>query len=296
MGDVYRGRDPRLGRDVAIKVLPANASAEIPVDFSASSRKREPPRRSIIRTSSRFTDVGVHDGAPYIVSELLEGQTLRARLSNGPIPVRTALDYAVQIATGLAAAHEKGIVHRDLKPDNVFVTPDGRVKILDFGLAKLNDQESTGVVSRVLPTFPPGTSPGLVLGTTGVYVSGTGPWRDRRSPHRYLRARRRPLRDAHGKARVRPRGPFPEMMTAILRDDIPDLHNSNPQVSLPVEQLLRRCLDKIPARRFEAMHDLAIALSTIEAAPTSSSTRSCRCRSLCRQCLRNGDRVYRLRR
>ena len=270
MGEVYRGRDPRLGRDVAIRVLPANASS----DPGRLQRFEQEARAAAALNHPNLLavyDVGVHDGAPYIVSELLEGQTLRARLSNGPIPVRTALDYAVQIAHGLAAAHEKGIVHRDLKPDNVFVTPDGRVKILDFGLAKLIDQESTGVVSSVLPTSPPGTSPGLVLGTTG-YMSPEqvrGEHVDRRTDvfalgvvlYEMLTGRRAFVRET-----------VPETMSAILRNDLPDIHSSNPQVSLPLEQVLRRCVDKDPARRFEAMHDLAIALSTIEAAPTSSST------------------------
>ena len=154
---------------------------------------------------------------------------------------------------------------------HVFVTPDGRVKILDFGLAKLIDQESTGVVSSVLPTSPPGTSPGLVLGTTG-YMSPEqvrGEHVDRRTDvfalgvvlYEMLTGRRAFVRDT-----------VPETMTAILRDDVPDLRNSNPQVSLPLEQLMRRCLDKDPARRFEAMRDLASALSTIEVTPTSSTT------------------------
>ena len=270
MGEVYRGRDPRLGRDVAIKVLPANASS----DPGGLQRFEQEARAAAALDHPNILavyDVGVYDGVPYIVSELLEGQTLRERVSSGPIPMRTALDYAVQIAHGLAAAHENGIVHRDLKPDNVFLTRDGRVKILDFGLANLIDQESTGVVSSVLPTSPPGTSPGLVLGTTG-YMSPEqvrGEHVDRRTDifalgvvlYEMLTGRRAFLRET-----------IRETMTAILRDDLPDIHSSNPQVSLPLEQLLRRCVDKDPARRFEAMHDLAIALSTIEAAPASSTT------------------------
>ncbi|MET0166226.1 MAG: serine/threonine-protein kinase [Vicinamibacterales bacterium] len=270
MGEVYRGRDPRLGRDVAIKVLPANASS----DPGRLQRFEQEARAAAALNHPNILavyDVGVYDGVPYIVSELLEGQTLRERVSSGPIPIRTALDYAVQIAHGLAAAHEKGIVHRDLKPDNVFLTRDGRVKILDFGLAKLIDQESTGVVSGVLPTSPPGTIPGLVLGTTG-YMSPEqvrGEHVDRRTDvfalgvvlYEMLTGRRAFVRDT-----------VPETMTAILRDDVPDLRNSNPQVSLPLEQLMRRCLDKDPARRFEAMHDLASALSTIEVTSPSSTT------------------------
>jgi len=268
MGEVYRGRDPRLGRDVAIKVLPSNAST----DPGRLQRFEQEARAAAALNHPNILavyDVGVHDGVPYIVSELLEGQTLRDCLSKGPIPVRTALDYAVQIAQGLAAAHERGIVHRDLKPDNVFVTSHARVKILDFGLAKLIDQESTGLVSSVLPTSPPGTSPGLVLGTTG-YMSPEqvrGELVDRRTDifalgvvlYEMLTGRRAFVRET-----------VPETMTAILRDDTPDIHNSNPQVSSSLDQLLRRCLDKDPARRFQSTQDLAFALSTAGTASTSS--------------------------
>jgi eukaryotic-like serine/threonine-protein kinase len=270
MGEVYRGRDPRLGRDVAIKVLPANASS----DPGRLQRFEQEARAAAALNHPNILavyDVGVDDGAPYIVSELLDGQTLGDRLSSGPVPVRTALDYAVQIAHGLAVAHEKGIVHRDLKPDNVFVTADGRVKILDFGLARLIDQETGGVVSSVVPTSPPGMNLGLVLGTTG-YMSPEqvrGEHVDRRTDvfalgvllYEMLTGRRAFVRET-----------VPETMSAILRNDLPDIHSSNPQVSLPLEQVLRRCVDKDPARRFEGMHDLAIALSTIEVASTSSTT------------------------
>ena len=177
----------------------------------------------------------------------------------------------MQIAHGLAAAHEKGIVHRDLKPDNMFVTTDARVKILDFGLAKLIDQDASGSVATVLPTAAPGTKPGLVLGTSG-YMSPEqvrGSLVDRRTDifalgvvlYEMLTGRRAFARET-----------VPETMTAILRDDIPDLHDSNPQVSLQLEQLLRRCLDKDPAQRFQSTQDLALALSTIKAVPTSSTT------------------------
>src|SRR5258708_1205813 len=136
MGEVYRARDQRLGRDVAIKVLPGN-------------QRLDPERRARFEQEARAAgalnhpnivsiyDIGVEDGSLYIVEELLEGETLRDRLRHGPIPVRKAVDYALQAARGLAAAHAKGIVHRDLKPENVFLTRDARVKILDFGLAKL---------------------------------------------------------------------------------------------------------------------------------------------------------------
>jgi len=270
MGEVYRGRDPRLGRDVAIKVLPANASS----DPGGLQRFEQEARAAAALDHPNILavyDVGVYDGVPYIVSELLDGQTLRDRLSSGLVPVRTALDFAVQIAHGLAAAHENGIVHRDLKPDNVFVTADGRVKLLDFGLARLIDQETSGVVSSVVPTSPPGMNPGLVLGTTG-YMSPEqvrGAIVDRRTDvfalgvvlYEMLTGRRAFVRET-----------VPETVSAILRNDLSDIHSSNPQVSLPLEQVLRRCVDKDPARRFEGMHDLAVALGTIEVTSTSSTT------------------------
>ena len=142
MGEVYRAHDMRLNRDVAIKVLP-------------SSLAKDPERLRRFEQEARATgvlnhpnilaiyDIGSHDNSPYIVSELLNGQTLRERLSDSPLPIRKATEYGIQTAHGLAAAHEKGIVHRDLKPENVFVTNEGRVKILDFGLAKLTEPEGS---------------------------------------------------------------------------------------------------------------------------------------------------------
>ena len=137
MGEVYRARDPRLGRDVAIKVLPASVSEDadrlrrFEQEARAASALNHPNILAVY-------DIGAQNGTPYVVSELLEGQTLGAKIGGRALPLRKALDYALQLAKGLAAAHAKGIVHRDLKPENVFVTNDGHVKILDFGLAKLS--------------------------------------------------------------------------------------------------------------------------------------------------------------
>src|SRR5512141_845897 len=169
MGEVYRARDPRLGREVAIKVLPSSFSQ----DADRLKRFEQEARAAGVLNHPNITavyDLGSHDGSPYIVTELLEGETLRSRLSTGPLPVRKAIEYAVQIARGLAAAHEKGIVHRDLKPENLFVTKDGRVKILDFGLAKLKQAEPGSEGETNLPTGTAGTEPGVVLGTMG-YMS-----------------------------------------------------------------------------------------------------------------------------
>ena len=141
MGEVYRARDSRLGRDVAIKVLPSFLSAD-----SDRLRRFEQEARAAAALNHpnilAVHQMGTYEGAPYLVSELLEGETLREQLKRGRLSVRKAIDYGVQIARGLAAAHEKGIVHRDLKPENLFVTKDGRVKILDFGLAKLTQPQS----------------------------------------------------------------------------------------------------------------------------------------------------------
>src|SRR6266480_3202221 len=138
MGEVYRARDEKLNRDVAIKVLPVALSADaerlrrFEQEAQAAGALNHPNILSIFH-------IGTHDGAPYIVSELLEGETLRERMAGAALPQRKATDYALQIAHGLAAAHSKGIIHRDLKPENIFVTRDGRLKILDFGLAKLRN-------------------------------------------------------------------------------------------------------------------------------------------------------------
>ena len=169
MGEVYRARDERLKRDVAVKVLPASFSSDgerlrrFEQEAQAAGALNHPNILAIY-------DVGSFEGEPYVVSELLEGETLRSRLTAGALPQRKAIDYAVQAAHGLAAAHEKGIVHRDLKPENLFVTKDGRVKILDFGLAKLTQPEDPGSEQTNLPTATKGTEPGVVLGTLG-YMS-----------------------------------------------------------------------------------------------------------------------------
>src|SRR5258705_9435322 len=150
MGEVYRAEDPRLGREVAIKVLPPSLSQ----DADRLRRFEQEARAAGVLNHPNITavyDIGTHDGAPYVVQELLEGETLRVALSGGKLPQRKAIDHALQIAHGLAAAHEKGIVHRDLKPENLFITRDGRVKILDFGLAKLTLSEAGPAGSR-MPT------------------------------------------------------------------------------------------------------------------------------------------------
>src|SRR6266446_2423807 len=168
MGEVYRARDEKLNRDVAIKVLPTALSQDedrlrrFEQEAQAAGALNHPNILAVY-------DVGTHDGSPYIVSELLAGDELREQLNDGSLPQGKALDYAQQIAQGLAAAHERGITHRDLKPENLFVTTDGRVKILDFGLAKLRPTRNESVSSEI-DTRKQITDPGAVMGTVG-YMS-----------------------------------------------------------------------------------------------------------------------------
>ncbi|HTD52784.1 MAG TPA: protein kinase, partial [Thermoanaerobaculia bacterium] len=260
MGEVYRARDARLGRDVAIKVLPQSFSA----DADRLRRFEQEARAAGILNHPNITavyDVGTQDGVAYVVQELLEGETLRSTLAGGKLSMRRAIDYALQIAHGLAAAHDKGIVHRDLKPENIFVTNDGRVKILDFGLAKLTDREESGQTTN-LPTAAPGTEPGMVLGTLG-YMSPEqvrGRPADARSDifsfgailHEMLSGQRAFRGDSAA-----------DTMSAILKEDPPDLSITNQTVSPGLERIVRHCLEKNPEQRFHSAHDLAFDLGAL---------------------------------
>ena len=260
MGEVYRAKDPRLGRDVAIKVLPASFSA----DADRLRRFEQEARAAGILNHPNITavyDIGTHEGAPYVVQELLEGETLRAALAGGKLSQRKAIDYALQIAHGLAAAHEKGIVHRDLKPENLFVTKDGRVKILDFGLAKLTHQEEGGQATN-LPTASAGTEPGVVMGTLG-YMSPEqvkGKSADTRSDifsfGAILYEMLSGQRAFHGDSAA-------ETMSAILREEPPDLSVTNQSISPGLERIVRHCIEKNPEQRFHSAHDVAFALEAL---------------------------------
>jgi serine/threonine protein kinase/Tol biopolymer transport system component len=260
MGEVYRARDPRLGREVAIKVLPASFSA----DADRLRRFEQEARAAGILNHPNLTavhDIGTHEGAPYVVQELLEGETLRSALSGGKLSTRRAIDYSLQIVHGLAAAHEKGIVHRDLKPENIFVTSDGRVKILDFGLAKLTQIEDKSQATN-LPTEAAGTEPGVVLGTLG-YMSPEqvrGKPADARSDifsfgailYEMLSGRRA----FHGDSAA-------DTMSAILKEDPPDLSVTNQSVPPGLDRIVRHCLEKSPERRFHSAHDIAFDLESL---------------------------------
>jgi Tol biopolymer transport system component len=269
MGEVYRARDPRLGRDVAVKVLPAAFSA----DLERLHRLEQEARSAAALNHPNILavyDIGQHDSSPYIVSELLEGETLRERLNGGALPVRKAVECAVQIAHGLAAAHEKGIVHRDLKPENVFVTGDGRVKILDFGLAKLTQAEAAVAALSALPTTPPETLPGVVLGTIGYMAPEQvrGLAADHRSD---IFAFGAILYEMLSGRRAFHRETGAETMTAILKDNPPELPTSERHIPATLARIVDRCLEKNAPARFQTASDLAFALDSVSSQSDSAA-------------------------
>ncbi|HJZ81541.1 MAG TPA: protein kinase, partial [Pyrinomonadaceae bacterium] len=260
MGEVYRARDIRLGRDVAVKVLPASLSADTDrlhrfEQEACAAGALNHPNILVIH------HIDTHDGAPYIVSELLEGETLRKRMSGTAMAQRRVIDYASQVAHGLAAAHEKGIVHRDLKPENVFITNDGRVKILDFGLAKLTQLDGSQSQTEI-PTRRVDTNPGVIMGTVG-YMSPEQV-KGRQVDHRadifsfgaILYEMLSGRRAFHGESPA-------ETMSAILREDPPELSETNHNVSPALERLVNHCLEKNPEERFHSARDLAFALESL---------------------------------
>ena len=259
MGEVYQARDGRLGRDVAIKVLPA-------------LRSRDPERLRRFEQEARAAaalnhpnilavfQMGMHSGAPYIVSELLEGGTLREQLARGPMSLRKAIDCGAQIARGLAAAHEKGIAHRDLKPENLFLTRDGRVKILDFGLAKLTQPQLSSDSGG--PTLTQGTEPGVVMGTVGYMspeqVSG------RKIDHRTdIFAFGAILFEMLTGKRAFQKPTAAETMTAILNEDPPGISQLVQTVPPALQRIVQRCLEKNPEQRFQSASDLGFALEAL---------------------------------
>jgi serine/threonine protein kinase/Tol biopolymer transport system component len=270
MGEVYQARDMELGRDVAVKVLPSTFSTDATrlqrfQQEACAAGALNHPNVLIVH------DIGAHDGAPYVVSELLEGETLRKRIGGTALGQRRAIDYALQIANGLAAAHEKGIIHRDLKPDNIFVTNDGRVKILDFGLAKLTQLDGNQSQTDV-PTRRVDTDPGVVMGTVG-YMSPEqlkGRAVDQRSDifsfgaiiYEMLSGRRA----FRGESAA-------ETMSAILKEDPPELSDTNKAVSPALERFVHHCLEKNPESRFHSARDLAFALESLSGStPISAET------------------------
>jgi len=266
MGEVYRARDPALKREVAIKVLPSFVSRDpdrlhrFEQEAQAAAALNHPNILAVYQ-------FGVFEGAPYLVSELLEGGTLRQVLQRGPLPVRKTIDHAVQIAHGLAAAHEQGIVHRDLKPENLFVTKDGRIKILDFGLAKLiqTQPDSDGNA----PTMTSGTDPGMVMGTAGYMspeqVRGKGV--DHRTD---IFAFGAILYEMLTGTRAFHRTTSAETMTAILNDDPPAISQLVQSIPPGLQRVAHRCLEKNPEQRFHSASDLAFALEALSESGSSA--------------------------
>jgi Tol biopolymer transport system component len=267
MGEVYRARDPRLGRDVAIKVLHA-AVAESPERLQRFEQEARAAAALNHPNILAVHDIGRHAGAPFIVSELLEGQTLRARLDEGPIPIRKAIDYAVQVAQGLAAAHDRGIVHRDLKPENLFLTADGHVKILDFGLAKLTQVETKPASATLAPTMAPDTVPGMVLGTVGYMAPEQV--RGQNADHRAdIFALGTVLYEMVAGQRAF-RGDTPaDMMTAVLKEAPPELSSRARHVPPALARIIERCVEKNPTARFQSTRDLAFALTALSSADST---------------------------
>ena len=265
MGEVYRARDTRLDRDVAIKVLPAEFASDPEL-----LRRFEQEARAVAALSHphilALYDVGTHDGSPYLVTEVLEGEPLREHLSGGALPARKAVNLAVQLAQGLAVAHAKGIIHRDLKPENVFITKDGYVKILDFGIAKLVAPRSAEELARAT-TEVDATAAGAILGTVG-YMSPEQV-RGHTVDHRTdvfsfgcvlyeMLAGQAPFR----------RGTIADTTSAILHEDPPALPNG---VSPGLDRTVRRCLEKNVENRYQSARDLGFDLQAEVAAATATS-------------------------
>ena len=291
MGEVYRARDPRLGRDVAVKVLPTAFSAD-----PERLRRFEQEARAAAALNHpgilAVYDIGTEAGAPYIVSELLEGETLRDRLNRGSMPdsgsdagglaIRKAVEYATQLARGLSAAHEKGIVHRDLKPENVFITADGRVKILDFGLAKLTEPSVAMAGAVSLPTAPVETQPGMLLGTMGYMAPEQV--RGQTADHRAdIFAFGAILYEILSGQRAFRGETAADTISAILDKDPPDLPMIERHIPPALGRIVDRCLEKSSAARFQSTHDLAFALEgvsghsdygVVAAAPTVPSKKN----------------------
>src|ERR1700684_711527 len=253
MGEVYRARDTRLSRDVALKILPESFARD-----TDRLRRFEQETQAVAALNHpnilAIYDVGHYNSAPFLVSELLEGESLRAVMNHAPVLQRKVVEYAVQIANGLASAHDKAIVHRDLKPENLFVCRDGRVKILDFGLAKLAG--TAGIEPDGATMTGSHTAAGVVLGTASYMAPEQvrGEAIDARTDTFAFGA---VLFEMLSGKRAFQRDTPPETMTAILRDDLPEVTNVEPPIPPALDRIVRRCLEKSPDHRFQSAKDLA---------------------------------------
>jgi eukaryotic-like serine/threonine-protein kinase len=268
MGEVYRARDTRLGRDVALKILPESFSRD-----SDRLRRFEQETQAVAALNHpnivAIYDVGHFESAPFLVSELLEGESLRVVINRGPIPQRKVIEYAVQVANGLAAAHDKGIVHRDLKPENLFVCRDGRVKILDFGLAKLAGKSGAEPDGATMTSSH--TAAGVVMGTAS-YMSPEQVRGEAVDARTDMFAFGAVLFEMLSGKRAFQRDTPPETMTAILREDVPEITDIQPPIPPALDRIVRRCLEKSPDHRFQSAKDLAFALESLSQISSSSNT------------------------
>jgi len=264
MGEVYRAKDTRLGREVAVKVLPAEVASD-----PERLRRFEQEARAASALSHpnilTLFDVGRDGETSYLVTELLEGESLRERLAGGELPVRKAIELGVAVARGLAAAHAKGIVHRDLKPENLFLTHDGGVKILDFGLAKLTIPEGVTAIAEAT-TIAGGTETGVVMGTVG-YMAPEQVRGERADARTDLFALGCVLYESVAGRRAFAGATPPDTLSAILRDEPPPLQAPGPTGTV-LEGIVRRCLEKRPDDRFQSARDLGFALEAL-GAPSS---------------------------
>jgi Tol biopolymer transport system component len=259
MGEVYRAVDSRLGRDVAIKVLPKTFACD-----SDRLHRFEQEARAVAALNHpnilAVFDVGQQDGSPYLISELLEGESLRAVVDRGSLPQRKTIEYGVQIAQGMAAAHEKGVTHRDLKPENIFITKDGRIKILDFGLAKLVEASAEDADGATLAS--PGTIAGVVLGTPG-YMAPEQVRGQRADARTDIFAFGAVLYEMLSGQRAFWHDTPVETMTAVLKEDPAEISDEIHPVSPALDRIVRRCLEKSPEQRFQSARDLSFALGAL---------------------------------
>ena len=274
MGEVYRARDTRLGRDVALKILPESFARD-----SERLHRFEQEAHAVAALNHpnilAIYDVGEHSGVPFLVSELLEGESLRALLDRGALPQRKVIDYGVQVAQGLAAAHDKGVVHRDLKPENLFITKEGRAKILDFGLAKLAQKPGAGPDAgsdSATMTHTP-TAAGVVMGTASYMAPEQvrGEAVDARTDIFALGA---VLFEMLSGRQVFHRDTTAETMTAVLKDDLPEFQGMQTPVAPALDRIVRRCLEKNPEQRFQSAKDLSFALGVLSGTEVSGAARA----------------------
>ena len=278
MGEVYRARDSRLNRSVAIKILPASM-----VDDPARMHRFEQEARTVAALNHpnilSVYDVGVQDGTPFLVMELLEGETLRERLNRGPLGVRKSVEVGLQVAHGLAAAHERGIVHRDLKPENIFITRDGHTKLLDFGLAKATAIAATAKTSGNMSELTMQTAqtmqtePGVVMGTAPYMAPEQvrGEVVDHRADIFSFGA---VLYEMLSGKRAFSGDTAVEIMTAILKTEPPELDLEHLKVPPSLDRIVRHCLEKNPSDRFQSARDLTFALGALSGSDSTSALRA----------------------